>query len=98
MSGYGNPTRPCGLVHSMSGPSDDSCTYPISDPVESVVAATAMNQLADILDNEKRDNDLSTEAQNYPADSRSSNKKRQSSCIRNTVRLRRMKSMDSEIR
>jgi len=61
MSGYGNPTRPCGLVHSMFRPSDDSCTYPFLIP-SNLFAATAMNQLADILDNEKRDNDLSTEA------------------------------------
>ncbi len=32
LGGYGNPTRPNGLVHSMFRPSDDACIYPMLVP------------------------------------------------------------------
>jgi meiotically up-regulated gene 157 (Mug157) protein len=45
--GYGNPTRPCGLIHSGFRPSDDACMFPLLIP-SNLFAATALDQLAEI--------------------------------------------------
>ena len=63
LSGYGNPTRPCGLVHSMFRPSDDACIYPFLIP-SNLFAATALRQLGEILNAESRGASLATEARN----------------------------------
>jgi meiotically up-regulated gene 157 (Mug157) protein len=53
LSGYGNPTRPCGLVHSAFRPSDDSCLFPFLIP-SNLFAITALRQLAEIWNAEMR--------------------------------------------
>ncbi len=45
--GYGNPTRPNGLIHSGFRPSDDSCTYPMLIP-SNLFAMTALRELATV--------------------------------------------------
>ena len=48
-SGYGNPTRPCGLIHSGFRPSDDACIFPYLIP-SNFFAATSLEQLAEIFE------------------------------------------------
>ena len=43
--GFGNPTRPCGLIHSGFRPSDDACIFPLLVP-SNLFAVTALEQLA----------------------------------------------------
>jgi meiotically up-regulated gene 157 (Mug157) protein len=50
-SGYGNPTRPCGLIHSGFRPSDDACLFPYLIP-SNFFAATSLEQLAEIFEAE----------------------------------------------
>ncbi len=45
--GYGNPTRPCGLIHSGFRPSDDACIFPFLIP-SNLFAVTALEQLREI--------------------------------------------------
>jgi len=45
--GYGNPTRPCGLIHSAFRPSDDACIFPFLIP-SNLFAVTALEQLREI--------------------------------------------------
>jgi meiotically up-regulated gene 157 (Mug157) protein len=45
LEGYGNPTRPNGMIHSMFRPSDDACVYPLSVP-SNLFAVTTLRQLA----------------------------------------------------
>jgi len=49
--GYGNPTRPCGLIHSGFRPSDDACIFPYLVP-SNFFAVTSLNQLAEIFEAE----------------------------------------------
>lgn len=51
LSGYGNPTRPCGLIHSGFRPSDDACVFPYLIP-SNFFAATSLDQLAEIFEAE----------------------------------------------
>jgi uncharacterized protein len=67
--GYGNPTRPCGLIHSAFRPSDDACVFAFLIP-SNLFAASALRQLAEIAGTELCDrefagscNDLSDEIQ-----------------------------------
>jgi len=46
-NGYGNPTRPCGLIHSGFRPSDDACIFPFLIP-SNLFAATSLDQLREI--------------------------------------------------
>jgi uncharacterized protein len=48
LHGYGNPTRPVGLIHSGFRPSDDACVYPFLIP-SNLFAVTILKQLAEIL-------------------------------------------------
>jgi meiotically up-regulated gene 157 (Mug157) protein len=45
--GYGNPGRPCGLIHSAFRPSDDACLFPYLVP-SNLFAQHALEQLAEI--------------------------------------------------
>lgn len=45
--GYGNPTRPCGLIQSAFRPSDDACIFPFLIP-SNLFAVTALGQLAEV--------------------------------------------------
>ncbi|HTV84835.1 MAG TPA: glycoside hydrolase family 125 protein [Dyella sp.] len=45
LSGYGNPTRPNGMIHSMFRPSDDACVYPLLVP-SNLFAVLSLRQLA----------------------------------------------------
>jgi meiotically up-regulated gene 157 (Mug157) protein len=45
LDGYGNPTRPNGMIHSMFRPSDDACVYPLFVPAN-LFAVVSLRQLA----------------------------------------------------
>ena len=45
LDGYGNPTRPNGMIHSMFRPSDDACIYPLFVPAN-LFAVVSLRQLA----------------------------------------------------
>jgi meiotically up-regulated gene 157 (Mug157) protein len=47
LDGRGNPTRPCGLIHSAFRPSDDACIFPFLVP-SNLFAARALEMLAEI--------------------------------------------------
>ncbi len=53
-NGYGNPTRPCGLIHSGFRPSDDACIFPLLIP-SNLFAVTALRQLHEIHTTELHD-------------------------------------------
>jgi meiotically up-regulated gene 157 (Mug157) protein len=54
LSGYGNPARPIGLIHSMFRPSDDAGLYSLSVP-ENMFAVLSLRQLAEMADAVLRD-------------------------------------------
>ncbi len=47
LGGYGAPTRPNGMLHSIFRPSDDACTYPLFVPAN-LFAVAALRMLAEI--------------------------------------------------
>lgn len=47
LEGFGNPTRPNGLIHSAFRPSDDACIFPFLIP-SNLFAMSALRQLAEI--------------------------------------------------
>jgi meiotically up-regulated gene 157 (Mug157) protein len=49
LGGYGNPTRPVGLIHSAFRPSDDACVYPFLVP-SNLFAVVSLRQLAEIAE------------------------------------------------
>ena len=60
MGGYGNPTRPVGLIHSGFRPSDDACIYPFLVP-SNLFAVTVLKQLEEILMTEPKSPTLARE-------------------------------------
>lgn len=54
MGGYGNPTKPNGMIHSMFRPSDDACVYPLLVP-SNLFAASVLNLLGEIYDDALKD-------------------------------------------
>ncbi len=52
--GYGNPTRPCGLIHSGFRPSDDACIFPFLIP-SNLFAVTVLGHLQEIHQAETHD-------------------------------------------
>ena len=65
-SGYGNPTRPCGLIHSGFRPSDDACIFPYLVP-SNFFAATSLEQLAEIFEAELPDKTFAPECRGLAA-------------------------------
>lgn len=61
LDGWGNPTRPCGLIHSGFRPSDDACVYPFLIPAN-LFAVTALRELAVVANEARRDAALAGEA------------------------------------
>jgi len=47
LSGYGAPTKPNGMLHSIFRPSDDACTYPLFVPTN-LFAVAALKMLAEM--------------------------------------------------
>ncbi len=47
LGGYGNPTRPVGMIHAMFRPSDDACVYPFFVP-GNLFAVSSLRQLAQL--------------------------------------------------
>lgn len=60
LGGYGQPTRPNGMIHSMFRPSDDACLYPLFVPAN-LFAVTVLRQLATMSEAIHRDSDFATE-------------------------------------
>jgi len=60
--GYGNPTRPCGLIHSGFRPSDDACIFPFLIP-SNLFAVTALKQLREIHSTVLRDDASASECE-----------------------------------
>ena len=58
--GYGNPTRPCGLIHSGFRPSDDACIFPFLIP-SNLFAVTALGQMAEIHETVSHDSAAAAE-------------------------------------
>lgn len=48
LQGYGNPTRPTGMIYSMFRPSDDACVFPLFVPAN-LFAVTSLRQLAEMV-------------------------------------------------
>jgi len=60
LGGYGNPARPCGMIHSAFRPSDDACVYPLLVP-SNLFASTSLIQLGEIIATELNDNSFAGE-------------------------------------
>jgi meiotically up-regulated gene 157 (Mug157) protein len=74
LSGYGNPTRPCGLIHSGFRPSDDACIFPYLIP-SNFFAATSLEQLAEIFEAELPNKAFAKECRAFAAQIREALKK-----------------------
>jgi meiotically up-regulated gene 157 (Mug157) protein len=61
LSGFGNPTRPNGMIFSMFRPSDDACIYPLFVPAN-LFAVRALRQLAELALHAAQDTALAARA------------------------------------
>ena len=61
LSGYGNPARPVGLIHSGFRPSDDACIFPLFIPAN-LFAVSSLGQLAELAYRVCHDAPLAAEA------------------------------------
>ena len=59
LGGYGQPTRPNGMIHSMFRPSDDACLYPLFVPAN-LFAVTVLRQLAEMSGKIHQDGDFAS--------------------------------------
>jgi len=64
LGGYGNPTRPCGLIHSAFRPSDDSCIYPYLIP-SNMFAVVALRSLSEIFSGEIGNRSFARECRSF---------------------------------
>jgi meiotically up-regulated gene 157 (Mug157) protein len=64
--GYGNPTRPCGMIHSGFRPSDDACIFPFLIP-SNLFAVTSLEQLNEIASTVLADQAFARECQELAA-------------------------------
>jgi hypothetical protein len=64
LGGYGNPARPCGLIHSAFRPSDDSCIYPFLVP-SNMFAVVALRALSEICATELHDRGFAGECRAF---------------------------------
>lgn len=62
LGGYGNPTKPNGMIHSMFRPSDDACVYPLSVPAN-MFAVLSLRQLAQMSRTIHRDADFAADCE-----------------------------------
>ncbi|HEY9132701.1 MAG TPA: glycoside hydrolase family 125 protein [Dyella sp.] len=69
LQGYGNPTRPTGMIHAMFRPSDDATLYPFNIP-GNLFAVTSLGQLATMLRQRFRDETLAAECEALAAEIR----------------------------
>jgi uncharacterized protein len=60
LEGYGQPTRPNGMIHSMFRPSDDACVYPLFVPAN-LFAVASLRQLAKMSTQIHHDVDFAAE-------------------------------------
>lgn len=64
LNGYGNPTKPNGLIHSVFRPSDDACVYTMLIP-SNFFAVRALKMLSEIYFTELKDKAFSNECRTF---------------------------------
>jgi uncharacterized protein len=67
LGGYGNPTRPVGMIYSMFRPSDDSCIYSLFIP-GNLFAIVSLRQLAEMASEIMHDTNLAGECRAIAAE------------------------------